>query len=180
MEARAAQTADISAVPQAGVLSSSVPLPRAVDRWRQAARVLAVAASLGAGLALVPPFAAEIARQTAIADAAAAYLDDAEAQLVRAISWTPQDAYLHQFLGEIYYRKALFRPQQRKAKEHDSLMKTLRSGDKIVTSSGIVGIVVSVKDKTVAIRSADTKLEILKSAVTEITERSGEPSPSNP
>jgi len=68
------------------------------------------------------------------------------------------------------------RPQQRKAKEHDTLMKTLRSGDKIVTSSGIVGIVVSVKDKTLAIRSADTKLEILKSAVTEITERSGEPS----
>ena len=115
MEARAAQTADISAVPQAGVLSSSAPLPRAVDRWRQAARVLAVAASLGAGLALVPPFAAEIARQTAIADAAAAYLDDAEAQLTRAISWTPQDAYLHQFLGEIYYRKALFRPQERRA-----------------------------------------------------------------
>jgi len=115
MEARAAQTADISAVPQAGALSSSAALPRAVDRWRQTARVLAVAVALGAGLALVPPFAAEIARQTAIADAAAAYLDDAEAQLTRAISWTPQDAYLHQFLGEIYYRKALFRPQERRA-----------------------------------------------------------------
>ena len=33
---------------------------------------------------------------------------------MRAISWTPQDAYLHQFLGEIYYREALFRPQQRR------------------------------------------------------------------
>ena len=72
------------------------------------------------------------------------------------------------------------RPQQRKAKQHDTMMKAIRSGDKIVTSSGIVGIVVSVKDKTVAIRSADTKLEVLKSAVTEITERAGEPSPSNP
>jgi len=72
------------------------------------------------------------------------------------------------------------RPQQKKAKEHSTMMKAIRSGDKIVTSSGIVGIVVAVKDKTVSIRSADTKLEILKSAVTEITERSGEPSPSNP
>src|SRR5438132_6818983 len=114
-QARAVQTADISAVPQAGVLSSSAALPRAVDRWRQAARVLAVVAALGAGLALVPPFAAELGRQAAIAAAAAAYLDDAEAQLMRAISWTPQDAYLHQFLGEIYYRTALFRPQQRNA-----------------------------------------------------------------
>src|SRR5437660_8217999 len=115
MEARAAQTADVSAIPQAGALSASVPLPRAAVRWRQAAAVLAIVAALGAGLALVPPFAAELARQAAVADADAAYLDDAEAQLMRAISWTPQDAYLQQFLGEIYYRKALFRPQQRRA-----------------------------------------------------------------
>ncbi len=66
----------------------------------------------------------------------------------------------------------MFRPQQKRAKEHAALLQTLKSGDKIVTSSGIVGIVVSVKDKTVSIRSADTKLEVLKSAVTEITERS--------
>src|SRR4051794_18340962 len=84
------------------------------------------------------------------------------------------------FLMVFVFYFVFIRPQQRKAKAHDTLMKTIRSGDKIVTTSGIVGIVVSVKDKTVAIRSADTKLEILKSAVTEITERSGEPSPSNP
>ena len=84
------------------------------------------------------------------------------------------------FLMVFVFYFVFIRPQQRKAKQHDTLMKTIRSGDKIVTTSGIVGIVISVKEKTVAIRSADTKLEILKSAVTEITERSGEPSPSNP
>jgi preprotein translocase subunit YajC len=68
------------------------------------------------------------------------------------------------------------RPQQRKAKEHDVLMKTLRTGDKILTTSGILGTVVGVKEKSLSIRSADTKLEILKSAVSEITERSGDPS----
>jgi len=83
------------------------------------------------------------------------------------------------FLMVFVFYFVFIRPQQRKAKEHDSLMKTLRTGDKVVTSSGIVGIVVGVKDKTLSIRSADTKLEILKSAVTEITERSGEPAPSN-
>lgn len=66
------------------------------------------------------------------------------------------------------------RPQQRKSREHAALMKTIRSGDKITTTSGIIGIVVSVKEKSLAIRSADTKLEILKSAVAEITERAGE------
>jgi len=65
----------------------------------------------------------------------------------------------------------MFRPQQKRAKEHAALLQTLKSGDKIVTSSGIVGIVVGVKEKTVSIRSADTKLEVLKSAITEITER---------
>ena len=70
------------------------------------------------------------------------------------------------------------RPQQRKAREHDLLMKTIRTGDKILTSSGILGTVVGVKDRSVSIRSADTKLEILKSAVSEITERSGDSSES--
>ncbi len=65
----------------------------------------------------------------------------------------------------------LIRPQQKKAKEHDLLLKGLKSGDRIVTSSGIVGIVISVKDKSVSIRSADSKLEVTKASVTEVIER---------
>jgi preprotein translocase subunit YajC len=68
----------------------------------------------------------------------------------------------------------MIRPQSKKAKELAAKMNTLRPGDKIVTSSGIVGTVVAVKDRTVSMRSADTKLEILKSAVSDITERGGE------
>jgi preprotein translocase subunit YajC len=73
---------------------------------------------------------------------------------------------------------AILRPQQRRQKQHDTLMKSLRAGDRVTTSSGIIGIVVTVKDKSVSIRSADTKLEVLKSAISEITERETEPSPS--
>jgi preprotein translocase subunit YajC len=69
---------------------------------------------------------------------------------------------------------ALIRPQQKKAKDHANLLKTVRAGDKIVTSSGIVAVVVTVKEKTLTIRSADAKFEITKSAIAEITERSGE------
>jgi preprotein translocase subunit YajC len=65
----------------------------------------------------------------------------------------------------------LIRPQQRKAKEHEQLLKTIKPKDKVVTSGGVMGIVVSVQERTVTIRSADTKLEVLKSAVSEITER---------
>jgi len=68
----------------------------------------------------------------------------------------------------------LIRPQSKKAKEHAALLQTLKPGDKILTSGGILGIVVSLKDKTVTIRSADTKLEVLKSAISEVTERGGD------
>ena len=72
----------------------------------------------------------------------------------------------------------LIRPQQKKAKDHANLMKSIRAGDKIVTSSGIVAVVITVKEKTLSVRSADAKFEITKSAVAEITERSGESSSS--
>ncbi len=50
----------------------------------------------------------------------------------------------------------------------------MRSGDKVLTSAGIFGTVISVKEKFVIFRSADIKIEILKSAVAEITERGNE------
>jgi len=73
---------------------------------------------------------------------------------------------------------ALIRPQQKKQKQQAELLKAVRSGDKIVTNSGIMATVVTVKEKSLMVRSADSKFEITKSAVAEITERSGESSES--
>lgn len=72
----------------------------------------------------------------------------------------------------------LFRPQQKRAKQQALLLKAVKPGDKVVTSSGIVATVITVKDKTITIRSADTKLEVTKAAISEITERSAENSQS--
>lgn len=66
----------------------------------------------------------------------------------------------------------LIRPQQKRAKLQAQLIKNLRSGDKVVTSSGIVGLVITVKDKTVSLRSADAKMEVTKASVVEILESS--------
>ena len=71
---------------------------------------------------------------------------------------------------------ALIRPQQKKAKEQAEMLKGVRRGDKVLTSGGILGTVINVSDKAVSIRSADSKFEIVKSAITQITERSGEES----
>jgi len=66
----------------------------------------------------------------------------------------------------------LIRPQQKKAKQHAEMLKTVKPGDKIVTSGGIMGVVLTVKEKGgVTVRSADAKLEITRSAIAEITER---------
>ena len=73
-------------------------------------------------------------------------------------------------MGFMFYF-VLIRPQQKKAKEHAALLKTVRNGDTVVTSSGIVGTVVNVKEDVISIRSSDSKLEILKSAVSEIKDR---------
>jgi preprotein translocase subunit YajC len=71
----------------------------------------------------------------------------------------------------IFYFVAI-RPQQKRAREQATMLKALKRGDKVVTSSGILGIVVGVKDESVTIKSDDSKLEITKSAVAQITQRS--------
>jgi preprotein translocase subunit YajC len=68
----------------------------------------------------------------------------------------------------------LIRPQSKKAKEHAQMLKTVRRGDEVVTSSGIVGEVVTVKERTVVVRSMDAKFEMNKSAIAEIGKRGSE------
>ena len=62
----------------------------------------------------------------------------------------------------------LIRPQQQRAKQQKKLLEALKAGDKVVTAAGIVGVVLSVKDRTVSLRSADAKFEVTKASVTEI------------
>jgi len=59
----------------------------------------------------------------------------------------------------------LIRPQQKKAKEHKTMVENLKRGDKVVTSGGIVGSVERVIDnEKVEIEIAENiKVEIVKS-----------------
>jgi preprotein translocase subunit YajC len=68
----------------------------------------------------------------------------------------------------------MIRPQSQRAKQQAKLIESLKPGDKVVTTSGIVGVVVTVKDKTVSLRSSDAKMEVTKSSVVEILERGGD------
>ena len=60
----------------------------------------------------------------------------------------------------------LIRPKQREQKKHQQMLTQLNKGDRVLTSGGIFGSVVGVKDDQVVIKIAENvKIELLKSAV---------------
>jgi preprotein translocase subunit YajC len=93
----------------------------------------------------------------------------------QAQGWT---MFVPLVLFVVVFYFVVMRPQQKKAKTHAEMLKSVRRGDKIITTGGIVATVTNVTDKHVAVRSADTKLEITRAAIAEITERGTEKSES--
>jgi preprotein translocase subunit YajC len=67
----------------------------------------------------------------------------------------------------MYY--VVLRPQMRRQKEQARLVAALKTGDRVVTSSGIHGLISNVKDTTVIVKVADNvKIEMEKTAVTNV------------
>lgn len=57
-------------------------------------------------------------------------------------------------------------PQQKARKKHQTMIESLKKGDKVVSTSGIIGTVVSVDKDTIVLQVApDVKLRMLRSAV---------------
>ena len=68
-------------------------------------------------------------------------------------------------IGFIFYF-LLILPAQRRQKKTREMLANLKSGDKVITSGGMLGTVVSLDDSTVSLRVADqVKVRMLKSAV---------------
>ena len=69
----------------------------------------------------------------------------------------------------------LIRPQRRQQERHRQLLASLQRGDRVVTSGGIIGEVVHLKDEEVTIRSAESRLVVQRSNIANILNRSAEP-----
>ena len=82
----------------------------------------------------------------------------------------PIMAFLPMILLVVVFYFILIRPQQKRAKQQRVMLEALKSGDEVVTASGIVGTVITVKDKTVTLRSGDSKFEVTKGSVTDIVQ----------
>ena len=68
----------------------------------------------------------------------------------------------------------LFRPQMRRQKEQQRVVASLKTGDRVITASGIHGMITNVKDTTVTVKVADNvKIEMDKSAVTNVVRSDG-------
>ncbi len=65
----------------------------------------------------------------------------------------------------------LIRPQQKKIKEHQNTLGQLKNGDKVQTSSGIFGTVISINDKENIVDleiAQNTTVKILKQSISSV------------
>lgn len=60
----------------------------------------------------------------------------------------------------------MIRPQQKQAKKHQDLLASLKKGDEVILSSGILGRIYSVEDRYITLEIGDkVRLKVLKQAV---------------
>jgi len=70
-------------------------------------------------------------------------------------------------IGVFYF--ILLRPQQRRQKQLQETIASLKTGDRVITNGGIIGVITMVKESTFLIRSADkTILEVARTAIADI------------
>ena len=63
----------------------------------------------------------------------------------------------------------LIRPQQKRAKEHRRMVENLKKGDKVITSSGIYGVVESIGSNPVTVKIAENvKVKLAKAYIAAI------------
>ncbi len=65
----------------------------------------------------------------------------------------------------------MIRPQQKRQKQWQDMLKSLKAGDRVTTAGGIRGIILSIKDDVIIIRVApdNLKMEIAKTAIASVT-----------
>jgi preprotein translocase subunit YajC len=67
-------------------------------------------------------------------------------------------------VGVIFYL-LIFMPMRKRQKETAAMIAKVENGNKVITSSGIYGTVVGVKEKSLILKVAEGKIEVAKSAI---------------
>ena len=65
----------------------------------------------------------------------------------------------------------VFRPQQRKAKQHRELLSNLKAGDRVVTTGGLHGKITSLADSIVTLEIADkVRVKVSRNQISGLSE----------
>ncbi len=67
----------------------------------------------------------------------------------------------------------LIRPQQKRVKDHKTMVSSLKRGDEVITSGGIIGIIdrVMEDDRIEIIVSEGVKVQVIKSTITSLLKK---------
>jgi preprotein translocase subunit YajC len=66
----------------------------------------------------------------------------------------------------------IIRPQQKKQKETEAMLKSIRKGDRVLTSGGIFGTVIGSKDDVIVLKVAeDVKVEFSRASIVQVQAR---------
>ena len=65
----------------------------------------------------------------------------------------------------------MIRPQQKRQKQWQQMLSSIKAGDRVTTAGGIRGIILSIKDDAIIIKVAPDgiKMEVAKSAIASVT-----------
>lgn len=103
-------------------------------------------------------------------------IDAVYAQAAAAAAPSPQEQMLHMVgilavtVGIFYFM--IIRPQQKRQKETDEMLKSIRKGDRVLTTGGIFGVVVGTKDDVVVLKVSDeVKMEFSRASIVQVKER---------
>ena len=81
-------------------------------------------------------------------------------------------------MGLVFYF-LLIRPQQKKMKDHQNMVTSLKRGDEIVTQGGLIGKISKVNDDEIVVKLAEgVDVRVMKGTITGLRTRP-EPKPAN-
>lgn len=65
----------------------------------------------------------------------------------------------------------MIRPQQKRQKQWQQMLSSIKSGDKVTTAGGIRGTIISIKDDAIIMKVAPdgVKMEVAKTAIASVT-----------
>jgi len=73
------------------------------------------------------------------------------------------------FIPLLYFM--MIRPQQKRQKQWQEMLSSIKSGDRVTTAGGIRGVILSIKDDSIIIRVPpdNLKLEVTKNAIASVS-----------